>query len=157
MLWDVPFWPSLGCDRFFREVISVNYKLVSLRTTGSPKAGTLMFFEEGRDIDFPLRRIYCISGVPVGLERGHHAHKQLTQLLFCPCGEILITLDDGFRKEQVLLDEPSKGLIVGPECWHSMLWKTEGAVLCVAASDHYDETDYIRNYDDFIAYVKRNT
>ena len=135
----------------------MNYKVISLRTTGNPKVGKLSFFEEGRDVDFPIKRIYYISGVPVGIERGHHAHKRLQQLLFCPYGEIRITLDDGQSREEVLLDEPSKGLIIGPDCWHSMLWKTEGAVLCVAASDVYDEADYIRKYDDFLAYIKRNT
>ena len=140
-------------ERYFK----VNYKVISMRTTGNPKVGKLSFLEEGRDIDFPIKRIYYISGVPAGLERGHHAHKRLHQLLFCPYGEILITLDDGFSKEQVLLDEPSKGLVVGPGCWRTMLWKTEGAVLCVAASEYYDETDYIRSYDEFKAYIMRNT
>ena len=132
----------------------MKYKLISLRTTGNASVGQLSFLEEGRDVGFPIKRVYTISNVPVGFERGHHAHKQLRQLLFCPYGKIRITLDDGVCKETVLLDELAKGLIVEPECWHSMLWMTEGAVLCVAASAPYDEADYIRSYEDFLAYVK---
>lgn len=133
----------------------MNCKEITIRTTGSPELGNLSFFEAEQDVSFPIKRVYYISDVPVGVERGHHAHKSLYQLLFCPYGEILISLEDGESKKEVLLDKPNKGLIIGPGCWRNMTWKKEGAVLCVAASEHYNEMDYIRDYDDFLSYISK--
>ena len=64
-------------------------------------------------------------------------------------------MDDGREKAEVLLDRPEKGLILGNGLWREMLWNQTDSVLCVAASEYYDERDYIRNYDDFLAYVKQ--
>lgn len=70
-------------------------------------------------------------------------------------GVIEITLDDGHKKEVYLLDTPSKGLLVSSGLWREMTWKKEGSVLSVVASAHYDEEDYIRDYEEFIRYVER--
>ena len=87
--------------------------------------------------------------------RGGHAHKQLTQLLWCPYGSITILLDDGTDKAEAKLDAPSKGAIGEHAMWREMRWEQEGSVLCVAASEFYDESDYIRDYAAFQAYVKQ--
>jgi dTDP-4-dehydrorhamnose 3,5-epimerase and related enzymes len=120
----------------------------------SNQPGTLSFFEAERDMDFAIKRIYYITNVPKGSMRGGHAHKKLKQLLFCPYGKIEITLDDGTTKSKYLLDDPSKGLIVDSIYWRTMLWLEDNSVLCVAASEYYDESDYIRNYSDFLRYLK---
>lgn len=114
--------------------------------------GNLAFLEAGTDTPFPINRIYYIYDVPVGTQRGGHAHKKLRQLLFCPHGAIEILLTDGNEHVSVMLDRPSKALLIGPGLWRDMLWHTDRAVLCVAASEHYDETDYIRDYEAFIQY-----
>lgn len=82
-----------------------------------------------------------------------HAHKKLRQVLWCPYGKILIKLDDGFEKAEVLLDSPDKGLIVESNMWRDMLWQQDNSVLCVAADSFYDADDYIRNYEKFLRYV----
>jgi len=135
----------------FRNIMS-SLKL-SIKTIRSLDAGSLSFFEANRDVPFPIKRIYYIHGVPKDTQRGAHAHKQLRQLLFCPYGSVKILMDDGQEKSEVILDDPSKGLIITPCIWRDMLWLIENSVLCVAASDYYDEDDYIRDYDEFIRWV----
>ena len=86
--------------------------------------------------------------------RGGHAHKKLRQLLWCPYGRIRIRLDDGHEKAEVLLDAPNKGVVVEHTMWREMLWEKENSVLCVAASEFYEESDYIRDYRQFLRYVR---
>ena len=87
----------------------------------------------------------------------HHAHKKLEQLLICVYGEIEIQLDNGNGEtETVILNDPSKGLYVGPMMWHTMKWLKNDSILLVLASAHYNEADYIRNYDEFKNIIKRN-
>lgn len=105
---------------------------------------------------FGVKRAYWVYGVPEGIQRGGHAHRDLNQLLVCTHGSIEILTDDGVRKESVLLDNPRKGLLVGSMVWHDMVWVEKNSVLTVFASDYYDEADYIRRYDDFeCAFVKK--
>ena len=131
----------------------MNTPLVEIKTIDSGYAGELSFFEASRDVPFEIKRIYYIHGVPYGAQRGGHAHIALKQILFCPYGSIEIILDDGHKRESVLLDDPSKGLVIGPGLWREMVWRQENSVLCVAASEYYDEKDYIRDYAAFIKYV----
>lgn len=136
----------------------MNYKLLEIKHIASkdhPECG-LAFFETERDIPFPVKRIYWIYGEAEGITRGYHAHKQNVQLLFCPCGSIDVLMTDGTNQEAVTLDDPAKALLLPPELWHEMKWNKDGSVLCVAASDYYDETDYIRNYDQFMKFVEEN-
>lgn len=126
----------------------------SLDVYGDSKLGYLSFFESNKGIPFEIKRIYYTYNVPVGTKRGKHTHKKLQQVLWCPYGEIEVVLDDGREKTSYLLDSPEKALFVHKGYWHEMYWRKEGSVLCVAASDYYNEEDYIRNYDEFLKYVK---
>lgn len=128
--------------------------LLSLQKKGNPEIGYLSFFEAEKDFPFSIKRIYYTYGVPVGTKRGMHAHKKLLQVLWCPYGEIEVVLDDGKEKINYLLNSPEKALLVSKGYWRDMYWKKEGSVLCVAASDYYNEEDYIRDYEDFLRYVK---
>lgn len=128
---------------------------VDIKTVGSPEIGYLSFFEAEKDIPFQIKRIYYIHEVPVNTKRGMHAHKKLQQLLWCPFGAIEVMIDDGKMKKSYLLDSPDKALLVLNGYWREMYWKKAGSVLCVAASDYYDEEDYIRDYDEFLEYVEK--
>lgn len=134
--------------------VDFNFKLIDVKTIKNedPKYGALSFLEGKRDIPFPIRRVYWITETEANLHRGFHAHKLNCQLLFCPYGIIDIILDDGKHKNTVTLDAPGKGLLLMPGLWREMVWKKSGSVLCVLASEYYDASEYIRNYDDFIAY-----
>lgn len=128
--------------------------IINFKSIGNEKSGYLSFFESQKDIPFEIKRIYYIYDVPVNTKRGMHAHRNLQQVLWCPCGEIEIILDDGYSKEAYLLDKPEKALLVGKGLWREMYWRKEGSVLCVAASDYYDEADYIRDYEQFLNYIR---
>lgn len=114
--------------------------------------GKLIFIEEMHDIPFEVKRVYYICDVPNGVRRGFHAHKQLEQYLICIHGECRILLDDGKTKRTVLLNNPESGLYVSPGMWREMYDFSDSAVLLVLASEYYDESDYIRNYNDFLKY-----
>lgn len=132
---------------------NMNVNVIKIKTIDSGYAGKLSFFEGSKDIPFDIKRIYYIHGVPNRSERGGHAHKKLKQILFCPYGEIEIILDNGKERASVMLDDPSKGLLVEHSLWREMVWHIDNSVLCVAASEYYDENDYIRNYEDFLGYI----
>lgn len=129
-------------------------QIINLKTHGTPDSGYLSFFESQKDIPFDIKRIYYTYDVPVDTKRGMHAHKNLQQVLWCPYGAIEVILDDGVNKKLYFLDSPDKALFVLKGYWHDMYWRIEGSVLCVAASDYYNEDDYIRDYDTFLKYVK---
>lgn len=128
--------------------------MLNLNKIGNIDLGFLTVFEANKDIPFEIKRIYYTYEVPVNTKRGMHAHKNLQQILWCPYGEIEVILDNGHKKESLLLDSPEKALLVLKGYWHDMYWRKEGSVLCVAASDYYNEEDYIWDYDEFQRYVK---
>ena len=116
--------------------------------------GQLVAIEELRDLPFGVKRVYYIYDTLSGVRRGFHAHKCLEQILICVCGSCRIHLDDGTETAEVTLDDPTKGLYISNNIWREMYDFSEGAVLLVLASEYYDETDYIRNYEDFLKMVR---
>jgi dTDP-4-dehydrorhamnose 3,5-epimerase-like enzyme len=128
---------------------------LNITTNRNDSLGSLSFFESSKDIPFEIKRVYYIYNVPEKSKRGFHAHKNLKQLLWCPHGSIEILLDDGKDKSYLMIDSPEKAILVKEGLWHEMIWHAKDSVLCVAASDYYNEDDYIRNYDEFIEYVKK--
>lgn len=136
----------------------MEYKVIQINTRRAESidnAGELSFVEAGKDIPFAVRRLYWIYGAQQDTHRGFHAHTLNRQLLFCPYGSISIILDDGETKETILLDSPSEGLILTPGLWREIIWNASDSVLCVAASEYYDPDEYIRDYDEFLAYRKQ--
>jgi hypothetical protein len=128
-------------------------KVETFISKGSNDIGFLNYFQD-YDLGFRIKRIYYIYGAPNGIRRGFHAHKNLKQFAWCPFGDITFILDDGFSKQEIQLDKPSIGLLIQKGIWRETIWNKENSVLCVAASDYYDESDYIRDYDEFISLVK---
>lgn len=131
----------------------MNYQKINIKTRKTVSEGNLGFFEEA-DTNFQMKRFYYIYDVPAETQRGGHAHKKLKQLLFCPYGSIRIELDDGNERKAEILDNPEEGLLLEPGIWRDMYWNIDNSVLCVAASEEYDETDYIRDYDEFLKWKK---
>lgn len=117
----------------------------------SDNRGYLSVIEEETDVPFAIKRIYYLYNVPE-VARGAHAHKVLQQLLVATSGSVHVTMDDGTEKKTFVLDKPWKGLLIAPGLWRDMDNFSGGSVLMVLASEHYDESDYIRNYNDFLTY-----
>ncbi len=116
--------------------------------------GILIALEEYKNVPFNIRRCYYMYNTQPGVRRGFHAHKSLEQILVCVSGSCKILLDDGQSKETVLLDRPNKGLYIAHNIWREMFDFSDNAVLMVLASKLYDESDYIRSYDEFLQYVQ---
>ncbi len=125
-------------------------KIVMMRSFPD-KRGTLSVGELGKEMPFPVKRIYYIYGVPSkDIRRGYHSHKALRQLCLCTSGSCTMMLDDGKERCDFVLDSPDKALYIGPGIWREMYDFSEDAVLMVLASEEYSEDDYIRDYDEFI-------
>ena len=118
--------------------------------------GQLVALEVNKEIPFKIKRVYYIYDTKDGVRRGFHAHKNLEQILICVHGSCKIHLDNGFETEEVTLDSPTDGLYVANNMWREMYDFSPDAVLLVLASELYDESDYIRNYEDFLKFIKEN-
>lgn len=117
--------------------------------------GSLIAIEAEKSVPFPVRRVYYLFATKEGVERGFHAHKALNQVAVAVTGSCEMVLDDGKFKATVLLDSSELGVLIGPEVWHYMRRFSSDCVLLVLADQHYDEGDYIRNYDEFKEWVNQ--
>ena len=124
-------------------------KNLNFKKIGNADTGYLIYLESLCQIPFEIKRIYYIYETPLDTPRGFHAHINLEQVAFCPYGKIEILLDNGKEKSTHLLDSPEKGLYIGKGFWHEMKWLKKDSVLCVIASEKYDEDDYVRDYKEF--------
>ena len=113
--------------------------------------GDLTFVEGGNHIPFQIARVYYLYNVPVGSERGGHAHRELEQIVFALSGSFRMKVDDGTTKSEYWLRDPRKGLYISKMVWREMDAFSQGAVCMVLASMPYDEADYVRDYDVFQA------
>ncbi len=119
--------------------------------------GSLVSVEANKKAPFDIKRVYYIFDTTPGVSRGFHAHKNLMQIAICITGKCRMILDNGKERVETWLDSSNKGLIINNLVWREMHDFSEDCVLLVLASEHYDETDYIRNYDEFIETVKNDS
>lgn len=119
------------------------------------KYGDLVPIEQCKDIPFEIKRIYYIGNVAKDATRGFHSHKVLHQLLICVSGSVKIRVKNPNGEEIYDLNDKSVGLYIGPLIWREMFEFSEEAVLLVLASEYYDESDYIRNYDHYLEEAKK--
>ena len=127
-------------------------ELINLPKITDPR-GNLTFAEALDMVPFDIKRAYWVYDVPGGESRGGHAHKRLRQFVVAVSGSFHVTLDNGYERETVLLNHPYQGLLIDVDTWRTLDDFSSGAVCLVLASEHYDENDYIYEYDDFLAYV----
>lgn len=112
--------------------------------------GSLVAMEAEKSVPFVIKRVYYIFGTRQDVARGFHAHKRLQQVAICITGKCRMILDDGKERTEVWLDSPNKGLVIGDLVWREMHDFSEDCVLLVLASEQYDESDYIRDYNEFL-------
>lgn len=118
------------------------------------RRGNLSVVEEFKDIPFKIARAYWVYDVPGGESRGGHAHKRLKQFVIALSGSFTVTLDDGTERRAFHLNHPYQGLLIETGVWRTLDDFSSGAVCLVLASELYKEEDYIRDYDNFLKYVK---
>jgi dTDP-4-dehydrorhamnose 3,5-epimerase-like enzyme len=126
-------------------------KWIDFQSLGDER-GSLVAVEIGMEkaVPFDIKRLYYIYHTEKGVSRGYHAHKNLKQVAICVSGKCRMVLDDGNGREEVWLDCPTKGLVIENMIWREMHDFSTDCVLLVLASEHYNETDYIRDYEEFI-------
>ncbi|HEV2682345.1 MAG TPA: FdtA/QdtA family cupin domain-containing protein [Rhodanobacter sp.] len=112
--------------------------------------GMLIALEEDRNVPFVIRRVYYIFATKNDIHRGRHAHRHLHQLAVAVRGSVTFLLDDGSGPVEVVLDDPSHGLMLGRMVWRELYNFSEDCVLMVLADQLYDQSDYITDYADFL-------
>ena len=133
-----------------REKTSIlDCQIIDLNTIDSNGHGSLTTIYSQIDIEFSIERVYYIYNVPNSSKRGGHAHFKLNQLLIATSGSFEIILDDGRRKKRVKLSKPNEAILIPSMIWRDMENFTKDSCCLVLASLPYDETDYIRDKDEF--------
>lgn len=116
--------------------------------------GSLTFAQIGDGLPFAPKRYFVIYDVPTPEVRGEHAHHKLEQYIVLLKGHCTLALDDGLNVDQIHLSDPTTGVHIQPRVWVNLFGFSKDCVLLVLASDIYKESDYIRDYDEFLTAVK---
>ncbi len=110
---------------------------------------------ENKNLPFNIKRIFWAYDLPNLVTRGYHAHRETTQILIALKGIIVVSLEDAYGNTfEFKLNQANKGLVIPPNYWHTMYYESD-AVQLVMASHEYSETDYLRDYKDFVKYWKK--
>jgi hypothetical protein len=133
-----------------------NSGIVKLQFFNDFPDGNLVIGEARKNVPFSIKRVYFINNLfNKKAKRGYHAHKKLEQVIFCVNGRFTLHLDDGRTKQSIIMDDPYYGVRLGPLLWHTMGSFSPDCVILVLASDYYRAGDYLRDYDQFIDYLKK--
>lgn len=125
-----------------------SWQSLDVPTIQNPR-GNIAVIEGGQLAPFSIERVYYLYDVPSGAERLGHAHRELSQLLVATSGSFKLHLDNGRLRETIYLNRPKTGILIGPMVWRVIDDFSAGAVCLVLASRHYDEADYVRDYERF--------
>lgn len=128
--------------------------VIDLPKISDPR-GNLTFIEGNQHIPFDIRRVYYLYDVPGGAERGGHAHKALSQLIIAMSGSFDVILDEGGEKKRFHLNRSYQGLYVCPMMWRELDNFSSGSVCMVLASNIYEESDYYRDYNEYLTAIKK--
>lgn len=130
----------------------MSYKIIDIPKINN-KNGNIGVIENST-IPFDVKRVYYLFDIPSGSRRGGHAHKKLKQVLIAISGSFDVVLKDGKSKETITLNRPDKGLLIENNIWRELENFSSGSVCLVLASEEFSEDDYIRNYKEYLSFVK---
>lgn len=132
------------------------YSISEVRLVDLPvipfRAGNISPIENNKELPFDVKRVFYLYDIPGGESRGAHAHKECWQFLIAASGSFSVQADDGTNQQSFFLNRPYRGLLIPPGIWASELDFSSGAVCLVMASHGYQESDYLRNYQDFLTF-----
>ncbi len=131
-------------------------KLIDLTVIQTPRQGAITPIYNSVHVPFDIKRVYYLYDVPAGSERGGHAHKALQQLIIAASGSFDVVVDDGKSQRSFCLNRPSYGLYMPSMMWRELKNFSGGGICLVLASLPYDESDYYREYEQFIKEKWRN-
>ena len=109
---------------------------------------------ENDTMPFDIKRVYYLYDIPTSANRGGHAHKELRQVLIAVSGSFDVIVKDGVTQEKITLNKPNVGLLINTNIWRELDNFSSGAVCLVLASAVFDETDYIRDFQQFLEYIQ---
>jgi hypothetical protein len=139
-----------------QKIRVANSGYVQLKKIADGHDGNLCVMEMQRDVPFEIKRVYYINNLENCVSiRGKHAHKELEQVIFCINGSFVLTLDDGDSQQEILMYRDHIGVVLGANLWHTMHSFSTGCILLVVASDFYKESDYIRDYKEFLHHIHK--
>ena len=124
------------------------YEFIKIRVVEDTR-GNLGFIQNDI-LTFDFKRVYYLFDVPSSAFRGGHAHIEQQEVLIALSGSFEVVLDDGLEKKTILLNKPSVGLLIPTGIWRELQNFSSGAVCLVLASDVFEESDYIRDYLQFL-------
>lgn len=131
-------------------------EIIDFESLGDDR-GNLISIENSKSIPFDIKRVYYLFDTGKNIRRGFHAHKELKQIAIALKGSCRFELDNGKDKTEVLLDNPTQGLYINSFLWREMFDFSSDCVLLVLASEHYQESDYIRDYSEFKSYLLKES
>lgn len=117
--------------------------------------GEIVVAQAFEQVPFPMARVFTLTA-PSGAQRGEHAHRRCTQFMVCVHGAVDVLCDDSRDKKIFTLDRPNLALHVPPTIWNTVVFKEERSVLMVLCDRLFEEADYLREYDEFLAFRKAN-
>jgi len=137
-------------NRFYylKDVTFIHFPIID------SKDASLHVYESGIHVPFSIQRVFTIKAREA-CTRGFHAHKECTQLLVCLEGRCVVTVDDGKMRKNIVLDQASLGLLIPPSIWAEQMYEAN-TVLTVLTDRPYEETDYLRQYEDFLEFRKES-
>jgi len=115
--------------------------------------GKLTFFETGKNILIPIKRVFSVS-IPLKKKRGNHAHKKCTQIIICVQGKIKVVFDNGIVKKNYYLRTMSQGLIIPPKKWIVIYGLSKNSNFIVLCDKVFDKKEYILNYNEYLKIIK---
>ena len=127
-------------------------RLIQFPLIAEDNGGLVVFEESISGIPFSIKRVFNVSS-PKNSIRGMHAHRECTQLLVCNNGSVEVVCDNGIEVCQYTLDKPSLGLLISPGIWAQQKYIEENTILTVLCNQTYSESDYIREYKEFLEFV----
>ena len=132
--------------------IKDQYKILEFGDLGDER-GNLVVVEGNQDIPFEIKRVFYIYGSDSEVVRGQHANRKAEFVLINVSGTSKVRDDNGFEEAVIELNRPRMGLYLPTMLWKDMYDFSEDSVLLVLSNIHYDGTEYIRNYDDYLKEV----
>ena len=131
-----------------------NVGLIDIPTFAAADGSSLSFAESNVHTPFEIKRIYYIYEFnESGITRGGHAHKELEQVFLCLNGNFVMRVDDGVLKQELTMNNRNNGIYIGPSVWHDMVAIDQGTVILALASNFYNESDYLRDYSQFLDHI----
>ena len=134
--------------------IKQQYKIIEFGEYGDERGNLVVAEGSGRDIPFEIKRVFYMYGSDDSVIRGQHANRKTEFVLINVRGTSKVKVDNGFETDIIELNKPRMGLYIPTMMWKDMYDFSEDSVLLVLASEHYDGSEYIRDYEEFIREMK---